>query len=76
MSTIDLQDAPWIKQAELFGMPEAEEIDYSCPICGEEKPEDFCFNNYGEIIGCNCCCHFRNAYEYTAEKLSEQNFEE
>lgn len=68
----DLLDAPWIRQAEMFGPEEAEEINYSCPICGEEQPEDLCFNNYGEIIGCNCCCRFRDAYEYMAQKLADE----
>lgn len=70
-----LDDAPWVKQTELFGPDEEEEIEYSCPVCGEERPEDLCFNNYGEIIGCNCCCHFKNAYEFMAQKRAEERSE-
>ena len=70
---MDLPDAPWIREAEMYGPPGvAEEINYCCPVCGEEQPEDFCFNNYGEIIGCNCCCRFRNAYEYMADKKANE----
>lgn len=35
----DLPDAPWIREAETFGLPEAENV--YCPICGEENPEYF-----------------------------------
>lgn len=75
MSTIDLQDAPWIKQAELFGMPEPEEIDYSCPVCGEHQPESFAFDRSGDIVGCNCCCCFKDAYEYMAQKRADERNE-
>lgn len=69
---MEVADAPWIREAETYGLPEAEEIQYSCPVCGEEEPEDFVFGNDGEIVGCNCCCHFRDAYEYMAQKLADE----
>lgn len=70
----DLPDAPWIRDAELYGPDDAEEISYSCPVCGADEPEDFVFDRDGEIIGCNCCCHFRDAYEYMSQKRADERF--
>lgn len=70
-----LADAPWIKQTELFGPDEEEEIEYSCPVCGESQPETFVFDRSGDIVGCNCCCHFKNAYEFMAQKRAEEKSE-
>lgn len=69
---MEVADAPWIREAETYGLPEAEEIQYSCPVCGAEEPEDFLFDKDGEVIGCSCCCHFRDAYEYMAQKLADE----
>lgn len=71
---IDINDAPWIREAETYGPDCAEEIEYSCPVCGADEPEDFVFDCAGEIIGCNCCVHRRDAYKYMAEKLAEERF--
>ena len=65
---IDLPDAPWIRDAETNGMPEAEEIEYVCPVCGAENPEDFCLDRDGDIIGCRECCGFHDAYEYMIDR--------
>lgn len=70
-----LDDAPWIKQTELFGPDEEEEIEYSCPVCGVSQPESFVFDRSGDIVGCNCCCHFKDAYEFMAEKRAEERSE-
>lgn len=65
----DLPDAPWIRSAELYGMPEAEEIKYRCPICGAEEPEDFYFDKSGDIIGCCECVERHDAYSWAADHL-------
>lgn len=66
-SYIDIPDAPWIRDAEINGMPEAEEIHYSCPICGADEPEDFCFDRDGDICGCSECTRYKDAYAYVIE---------
>lgn len=71
----EVPDAPWIREAETFGIPDAEEIEYSCPVCGEEQPEDFVFDRNGDIVGCSCCCRFRDAYEYMAQKKADEERE-
>lgn len=61
-----LPDAPWIRDAEKFGMPEAE--DFNCPVCGAENPDYFYIID-GEVAGCDCCVKRVDAYdEYTRRK--------
>lgn len=60
---IDLPDAPWIRETERDGMPEAETI--YCPVCGAEDPEDFFTDNTGiDVIGCSCCMKRVNAWDW------------
>ena len=67
MSCMDLPDAPWIREAETYGMPEPEDVNYYCPVCGAEQPEDFYFDRDGDICGCCDCMKRRDAYEYVIE---------
>ena len=49
-----IQDAPWIRYAEMFGPPEPDPV--YCPVCGAEDPEELYRPAGGkEIIGC-CEC--------------------
>ena len=61
----DIPDAPWIREAEVYGMPEAETI--YCPICGAEDPEDLWTDSDGEVVGCECCLKRVDAYDFIAE---------
>ena len=61
-ANMDIPDAPWIRDAEINGMP-AEETFY-CPVCGAENPEDFILDDYDQVIGCDCCAKKRDAYEW------------
>jgi hypothetical protein len=56
-----LPDAPWIRDAELNGIPEAE--DFFCPVCGAENPEKFYVVD-GEVIGCESCVNTQDAYDW------------
>ena len=58
---MDLPDAPWIRDAEINGMPE--EPLPVCPCCGEET-EDYYIDLAGDIIGCENCVRRRDDYEY------------
>lgn len=58
---MDLPDAPWIREAELYGMPEAE--NFYCPVCGAENPEKF-YEVDGEVIGCEECVKTHDAYDW------------
>ena len=63
---IDLPDAPWIRDAEINGMPEAETI--YCPVCGAEDPEDYFLDEYDQVIGCDCCIKRKDAYDWTMDR--------
>ena len=58
---LDLPDAPDIRQAELFGIDEGQDV--YCPICGEENPEWF-YEADGEIIGCSECVHAVDPFDW------------
>lgn len=59
----DLPDAPWIRDAEINGMPEADPV--YCPVCGEEDPEMFYCDKTGvDVIGCSCCVTLWDPWEW------------
>ena len=58
---MDLHDAPWIRDAELNGMPEGDDV--YCPVCGEENPEDFYVHD-GDVVGCSCCVKRYDPWEW------------
>ena len=60
----DLQDAPWIRDAELNGMPSADPV--FCPVCGEEC-ETLYLAGGTDPVGCENCIEERDAYEWTEE---------
>lgn len=56
-----LPDAPYIRDAEVNGMPEAEH--YYCPICDGEDPETFYVLD-GQIVGCDMCTASVDAWDW------------
>lgn len=62
----DLPDAPWVRDAELNGMPFTPQP--GCPVCGWDEPEEFYINEYHEIIGCDHCVKAVEAYDYRTEE--------
>ncbi len=62
---IDLPDAPWIRETELHGMPEADDI--NCPVCGAENPEFFYLDGF-DVIGCNDCVKRCDPFSWVAEQ--------
>lgn len=58
---LQLPDAPWIREAELFGPPEGDHV--YCPYCNEEDPEYFVLDSSGEVIGCSCCTSQADPFE-------------
>ena len=57
----DLPDAPWIREAEQFGVPEGPVP--TCPCCGEEC-DNYFTDGSGDIIGCENCVRKVDAYDY------------
>lgn len=63
----DLPDAPWIREAELYGAPGYDDEPIYCPVCGAEDPEDFIIAD-GDVIGCECCTKRVNAWDYIIDR--------
>lgn len=64
-----LPDAPYIRQAELYGVPEPEE--WECPVCGADKADNIYLDENGTILGCSCCVQEKDLGEYLAEQAEE-----
>lgn len=63
-----MPDAPWIRQAERFGIPGPEPV--KCPCCGEEC-ETIYKDQYGNPFACDMCVIEQEAWEWNeAEKLA------
>ena len=66
-----IADAPWIREAENWGMPPFEEMpDPVCPFCGKNCGE-FYLNRAGEVVGCEECIQLANAYDWMIEHKEE-----
>lgn len=68
---IDLPDAPWIREAELYGMPDAPDV--YCPICGAENPDDFFTDQTGsEVIGCSECMRRYDPWQWVEDHRPDE----
>lgn len=61
-----IADAPWIREAEMYGVDDGPEI--RCPICGEEC-EEIILDNGGNVCGCEHCTRSKDAYEWYQDRL-------
>lgn len=61
-----IPDAPWIRDAELNGVPADDPI--ICPCCGAEAERFFFYNGGTDIIGCDSCIESKDAWEVELEK--------
>ena len=68
----DLPDAPYIRDAELFGMDDDEEFYWVCPVCGALYPDDVYIQKNGEVIGCSECVKCKDGYEWTADHMEDE----
>ena len=72
----DIKDAPYIRDAELFGMDDGPEIEWKCPVCGADCPERFFVNiKTDEVIGCDECMGEVDAYEWTLDTMEDEDHE-
>lgn len=58
---VQIPDAPWIRDAEINGMPEGDDV--YCPVCNEENPEYFYVQD-GDVIGCSECVEQVDPWEW------------
>lgn len=61
----NLPDAPWIREAELYGVGNDTE-DLYCPVCGYENPESLAIYD-GDVIGCDHCIKFVDPWEWVED---------
>lgn len=59
-------DAPWIRDAEMYGMWDGPEID--CPVCGLEALIMYKDAN-NEIVGCDKCMRTVDATDWYRDQL-------
>ena len=60
MGTVEILDAPWIREAENNGLEEAAPV--YCPCCHEECEQLFVSN--GDVLGCEHCVTVEDAYDW------------
>lgn len=65
-----IPDAPWIRDAEMYGYPENEVPDPVCPCCGYQEPEQIYLMD-GDAIGCDHCIKFVDAWDWAAEEYEK-----
>lgn len=56
-----IPDAPYIREAETFGMPDNGE-EPKCPVCGSETDSYYVLQ--GEVLGCPNCIDIEDAYDW------------
>ena len=61
MSRFEIMDDPRIRDAEMYGLPEASEV--RCPICGKEA-DSFYLDSEGDIFACDRCLKSVDAFDY------------
>lgn len=62
-----IPDAPWIRQAEMYGYPPDEPEPVKCPICNDEC-ETIYEDAYGTVVGCDQCLVWKDAWEWAEER--------
>lgn len=61
MKMIEIQNAPWIRDAEAFGMDDPEPV--LCPNCHEEC-ETLFVSSDGDVLGCENCVTTNDAFDW------------
>lgn len=64
-----LPDAPWIRDAELNGLPEDPEVE--CPVCGSKTCDQIFLDKFGEAVGCEYCLKALTVWDWLAQEGSE-----
>lgn len=61
-----IPDAPWIRDAEMNGM--VSDDPPKCPCCGAEAERFYFYNGGSDILGCENCIDWKDAWEVEEEK--------
>ena len=70
-----IPDAPYIREAEMYGMPPYDP-EPKCPICYREcetlfRQYDGVTRTKGDVLGCEHCITTENAWDFLAEHKEE-----
>ena len=61
-----IPDAPWIRDAEINGYQVGDDVELYCPCCGKEAVSYY-LDSDDNILGCDECIRWVDAYEWYAE---------
>ena len=61
MAFDSIPDAPYIREAEMYGMPSPDPV--HCPVCGKECEEIY-KDKDGDVVGCEHCVQSEDAYQW------------
>ena len=65
MATMEVPDAPWIREAERNGYPSSPPVE--CPCCGKDCTTVY-KDAYGDVFACNWCVEIQDADEWAEEQ--------
>lgn len=60
-----IPDAPWIREAEMYGYPDDEPV--HCPVCGEDCSTIYS-DKYGNVFACDQCLCSTDAWEWAEDE--------
>ena len=63
-----IPDAPWVRDAEMYGPPYDEVI---CPCCGEECETIYSDQN-GTVFACDKCLEQQDAWDWKQEQIEAE----
>ena len=67
----EVPDAPWIREAEMYGIPPYDDVpDPVCPICGQACETIYMDADETEV-GCDQCIQTKDAWEWRNEHKEE-----
>jgi hypothetical protein len=62
-----IADAPWIREAEQYGMPPYEDPP-ECPICGSSRCHTIYKDRYDNVFACDQCLQEQDVWEWQDEQ--------
>ena len=62
-----IPDAPYIREAERYGMPPYEDPP-ECPCCGSSRAHTFYMGQNGDVFACDQCLREQDVWEWQDEQ--------
>jgi hypothetical protein len=63
-----IPDAPWVREAEMYGIDGGGNRYVCCPVC-EEECSDIWLDGDGNACGCNRCMRKKDAVEWMQDMI-------